>query len=459
MADSNPINRRDFLRGLTASSVGLALLAEELQLPARAAVTAVTADAARQAAPTGSPVNCAVIGLGARGKEILGDLARYGAGAPVVAICDTFTAPNFLKKAQAIAPKAAFQPDYRKVLDDKTIQAVFIATPTHLHKQIALDAVAAGKHVYCEAPLANDIAEAKAIAQAALAGKTIFQPGLQQRCNLQAAHVYQFMKSEALGKMAGGRAQWHKDTSWRTAWPSAAREAELNWRLKRATSSGLLGEVGIHQLDIASWYYRHLPTAVTGYSSLIKYTDDGRDVPDTVQAVIEYPNGVRYLYDATITGSFDDTYDLFFGTDATVMLRGERAWMFKEAQSGQLGWEVFARKDVMQIGHPENGTGLAMRTGIALVADATKQLALGKDPAKAALDATQTPLYQAIGVFLGSVRAGKPVPVKEPSKDDPRPPLAPGAAEGYRATVVALKANEAALGGSRIVLDKELFTL
>jgi predicted dehydrogenase len=453
------MNRRDFLKGVTLTSLGLKIAAEELNAHAQANPQ-VKAAGSQDFKPDdelkGRPVNCAVIGLGARGKEILTSLSKMGAFAPIVGICDTFSAPTFVKKAQAIAPKATFTNDYKKLLDDKTVEAVFIATPTHKHKQIVLDAIAAGKHVYCEAPYSNTIEEAKAIAQAGAAAKTIFQPGIQVRCNAQAEHVDHFIKSGALGKRTGGRAQYHERNSWRRTWPTSERETELNWRLNKNTSPGLLGEVGIHQLDTARWYFNSLPLSVTGYSNTVEW-NDGRSVPDTVQCVVEYPGNIRFMYDATLTNSFDGAYELFFGSVSAIMLRDQRAWMFKEVDAEAVGWEVFARKDRMQIGNPEAGSGYAVGSGIALVADATKQIALGKTDLTN--DPTKSSLYQACRVFLNSVRAGQRVPVKEPTKSNPNPPLAPNALDGYQATVVALKANEAAVTGSKIVFDKAWFTL
>jgi predicted dehydrogenase len=458
MTESDNMNRRDFLRGLTAGTLTISgLVVEEITAGAQAKKKPVAAaKPAAPSAPPKPPVNCAVIGLGPQGREILTALSKMGSEAPVLSICDTYSILNYIKKAQVIVPKAQFTKDYRAALDNKNIQAVIIATPSHLHKQIALDAIQAGKHVYCEAPFSQDLDEAKVIAQAGMASKTMFQPGLQVRCSAQAEHVHHFILAANLGKIVGGRAQWHKQSSWRSISGNPEREAALNWRLKRATSSGLLGEVGIHQIDTASWYLNALPVSVTAYGSIQQYKDD-REVADNVQAIFEYPDEVRYVYDATLTSSFDDSYELFFGTDATVMLRDQRGWMFKEAGSNQLGWEVFARKDQMQIGRPEKGSGLSIGSGIALVADATKQLALGKT--ELTNDPTKTSLFYSLTSFLDSVRAGKRVPVKEPGRDNPHPPLTPTALDGYRANVVAVKANEAALTGSKIVFQKEWFEL
>ncbi|MGV3724560.1 MAG: Gfo/Idh/MocA family oxidoreductase [Actinomycetota bacterium] len=454
MTHENDLSRRNFLRGATVGALGAAFLMDNVAANAQA--EKATPAAADQL--TGAPVNIAVIGLGPRGREILAALAKVGPVAQVTTLCDKFSTPIFNKRAAAVTPKAKLVTDHKAVLADKTIQAVFIATPTHQHKQIALDAIAAGKHVYCEAPLAHTVEEARAIATAAKAAKTLFQPGLQGRCNLQALHVEHFVRSQALGKIVEARAQWHNKTSWKFVYPTKERENELNWRLSKENCAGLLGEVGIHQIDTTSWYLRERPVAVTGYSANMLY-DDGRTTPDTVQCIVEYPGKVRMLYDATLTNSFDAGYETFIGTDAAVMLRDQRAWMFKEADAGQLGWEVFARKDDMIIGDVAAGSGVKLGTGIALVADATKQLALGKQPGTVGTDVTKTSLYQPIEGFLKSCQKGERVPAKEPTKTDAKPPLVPGAEEGYEATVVAIKANEAALTGSRVAFQPEWFTL
>ena len=98
--------------------------------------------------------------------------------ARIAAICDTY-APA-LKKAAEIAPAAGAFADARAMLDAVDVEAVVVATP-HLHRELVLAALQAGKHVYCEAPLASTVEDARAIALAALAARTVFQGGVQGR--------------------------------------------------------------------------------------------------------------------------------------------------------------------------------------------------------------------------------------------------------------------------------------
>ena len=159
-------------------------------------------------------------------------------------------------------------------------------------------------------------------------------------------------------------------TSWRRVSPNAARQKELNWRLDRKLSLGLIGEIGVHQVDALGWFMNERPVSVTGFGSIIQW-NDGRNVPDTIQTVFDYPSGARTMYDCTLANSFDASYDMIYGSYAALMMRGARAWMFKEADSPLLGWEVYAKKN-----------SFFGETGIALVANATKLTNHNDDPNK-----------------------------------------------------------------------------
>ncbi len=376
----------------------------------------------------GPPVGCAVIGLGPQGRAILRALT-HAPGAQIIYVCDSYARAH--KRALGIAANAAPVEDFRRVLDDADVRAVWVTTPSHLHRDIAVAALQAGKHVYCEAPLASHIEDAKAIAQTALQSpKLVFQAGLQRRSHPLSRSVLGFIRTGAPGRRVQMRSQWHKKNSWRRAAPTPEREEALNWRLSAETSGGLMAEVGIHQLDVGNWFLKSHPVSVTGFGGILAWRD-GRDVPDTVQCLFEYPNAFHLLYDATLGSSFDGMYDLYQGRDATILLRDDRAWMFKEADAPSLGWEVYATKE--KIGD---------ETGIALVADATKLLAEGKKPGEhRERDPKKTPLYYACAAFLKAVREGTESEC--------------GAAEGYQATVIALKANEAVTTASRIVFEEE----
>jgi len=470
---SRPVRLGDTLGGGEAAAPGAAATPQ----PA-------AAEAALTKKPPVPPVHYGVIGAGAWGRKIISTLALLKndeefVNTEVVAVCDHF--PAWLNRAGDLAPKAERFDDYQKLLANPGVQAVVVATPTHQHRDIVLAALKAGKHVYCEAPLAHSIADAKDIARAAQSAfKLVFQAGLQERSHPHRHFLLSFVRTGVLGNNVLVRAQWHKKGSWARTASTPARADELNWRLHQATSSGLMGEAAIHRLDAATWFLGgpHLggrPSAVTGFSSLILW-NDGRDVPDTVQCVFEFPqgpnSGVRFLCDATLCNSFDSEYEMYYGTESAILMqpgndsRDSKAWMFKEVDAAALGWEVYARTD-----------RFGAETGISLVANASKQTALTDKAAAPGAPPPVEPLQYALQAFTANIgEIGGAVKSYEDNFGDADSPdyranladarkraltqhPAAGWEEGLEATVLAIKANEAALLRQKLELKNEFFEL
>jgi predicted dehydrogenase len=370
-------------------------------------------------------VRVAIVGFGPWGRfmaEAVDDLPEM----TLVAICDSY-AP-MLRRAARSFPDANRHADYAEVLDNPEIDAILVATPTHLHRRVVVDALAAGKHVYCEAPMAHSVEDARAIAEAAGASPDrIFQVGLHLRTEPQYRSVFQFARSGAMGDPLMARLQWHRKQSWRRASPSRERERAQNWRLDADVSLGLVGEAGLQQLDAATWLLGDLPEFVTGFGSTLLW-NDGRTVPDTVQAVFGFPGGKNLMFDATLASSFDAAYEMFYGSSSTIMLRDQKAWMFKEVDAPMLGWEVYARKDKFY-----------KETGVALVANATKLDALGQDPT-ADDPNLKSPLWHGLKAFADNFFFG------------PYPSIADQHL-GFAMTVLAVAAKDAIATGQRVDLS------
>lgn len=446
------LNRRDFLQRGSFAALLSALGAVELR-----AQDKPKEEGSTQYKTSGAPMKLGLIGCGVWGRDVIETAVRLP-NAPIVALCDNYGA--FLRRANKIVPEAKPYEDYQQLLGDSNVQGVIIATPTHQHKQIVVDALKSGKHVYCEAPLAHTVEDARAISAAAKAAyKLNFQPGLQNRSDPQRHFLLEFVRTGALGKQSLVRAQWHKKESWRRAAPTPEREREINWRLKRETSAGLAGEIGIHALDASGWFVNARPVAVQGFGSTMLW-NDGRDVPDSIQTVLEYEGGARFTYDCLLTNSFDGEYEVYHGNDAALMVRGSRAWLFKEVDSPLLGWEVYARKDQFY-----------KETGIALVANATK--IASRDDAVEEIPFENTPLSHALKSFIHNslTKAAGVEDFISNFGDDAdgvgqylasiKGSLLPAAsiAEGLEATVLALKTNEAVMTGKKIAFDQTWFEI
>jgi predicted dehydrogenase len=484
---SSKVGRRAFLKNTSVAAFMAMMGGVELTPAAPSAATSQSAGGAEPLTvlPPVPAVNYGVIGAGVWGRKIITTLATNLKNDPqfknteVVAVCDHY--PAWLKRAGDLVPKAEQFDDYKKLLAKPEVQAVVVATPSHLHRDIVLDALKAGKHVYCEAPLAHTIPDAKDIARAAQkAFKQVFQAGLQGRSNPHCHFLWPFIRTAALGRNVMVRAQWHKKGSWVKSGGTPERTQELNWRIQKANSPGLIGEVGIHRLDAVTWFMGGpqlggRPSAVTGFSSLVLW-NDGRDVPDTVQCVFEFPDGpnagVRFLFDATLCNSFDSEYEMYYGTDSAILMqpgsesRESKAWMFKEVDAALFGWEVYARKDAF-----------GAETGVSLVANASKQTALTDKASAVNAPPAKEPIEYALESFTANVGeiSGTAKSYEESFGDADTPEYraavaearkrtltqfpAAGWEEGLEATVLAIKANEAALLKQRLELKNEFFEL
>ncbi|MFQ3549942.1 MAG: Gfo/Idh/MocA family oxidoreductase [Armatimonadota bacterium] len=410
------INRRDFLKG-AATTVAMFAMPKTLI----AQNNEIATDSDDEENVKGPAVKIGVIGLGTWGRNILTTLSKQPF-MNVTAICDRYQPA--ITRAEKIVTDAKGMTDYKELLSSD-VEAVVIATPTHLHKQIVEDAVAADKHIYCEAPLAHTIDEVQSIANSAKNYKKVFQTGLQGRSNMLYNHIIDFVKTGVLGKNVLVQAQWNRKQSWKSMAPTKEREKELDWKISSETSNGLMGEVGIHQLDTVGWFLNETPKSAFGYGSIMNW-NDGRDLPDTIKCDFEFSNNLRMVYTATLANSFSEDYILFQGTDSSIVMRENVAWLVKEADSPLLGWEVYARK--------EDCFG---DTGICLIADSTKILEEGREPGEdGAVEPEKDALTMAFENFAKSIREDKP----NVSDID----------TGFYATINSIKANEAIMKNIKV---------
>lgn len=399
-------DRRTFLTQTVGAIAGIALLPHPLD-----------------AVPIwqGASRKVGLIGAGRQGRAILAELLKIPI-VEVTAICDV--APARLESAMSRTKGAEGFADHRALLDKRAdVEAVIVATPTHLHRAIVTDALAAGRHVFCEAPLASTVEDAKAIAAAAGGAKTVFHAGFQGRSNPTYRRAQRLMLTE-LRDLISMRAQSNRKTTWRFPASEGVSEREANWRLDPEVSTGLAGELGAQQFDVAHWYRGSYPVAVTGHGA-VRFHKDGRKVPDTVRLELEWEDGVSLRYDATLANSFGNQYEVFAGANGTIQLAWSHGWLFKEADAPTQGWEVYATRQ--QLLNDE---------GIVLLADATKLAAQGELKSGAGL--AHPSLYYALADFVKSFAEGARVTCT--------------AEEGARATIIGILANEAVVTGKTLVI-------
>ena len=202
------------------------------------AAAALAAPFAARAAGANDKIAVGMIGIGIRGSQLLERLyARNKETATVSAICDAYTG-NLSKAAARVETLGGNTPkryaDYRELLQDKSIDAVIIATPEHRHAAMLIDALEAGKHVYIEKPLAHTIEEGEKILRAAGNSKQVVQVGTQNRSNSLYVKAKEMVAAGMIGEVHYTRAFWYRNSlddapAWRYAIPADATEQNTDW--------------------------------------------------------------------------------------------------------------------------------------------------------------------------------------------------------------------------------------
>lgn len=304
MKDRN-IDRRTFLRSIGALGAG-SLVAVTPWLSHKAVGAAIKTDRCR----------IGVIGVGSRGCFHLSLLSNIPA-ATVTAICDTY--PPSIEEALKIVPHAKVYGDYRRMLEDREVDAVVIATPPTLHCRITCDAFDAGKDVLCEKCLGFTMDETYRMYQAYRHSGRIFFSGQQRLFDPRYRTAMDMIHSGTFGKIGAVRTFWYRNGDWRRHVPDPSLERQINWRLYSATSRGLMTELACHQLQAGTWALQKIPEKVMGHGA-ITYWKDGREVHDNVSCMYIFDDGVKMTFDSVISNKFYGLEEQILCSEGTVEL-------------------------------------------------------------------------------------------------------------------------------------------
>jgi predicted dehydrogenase len=268
------------------------------------------------------------IGTGRQGRKLLG-LAHGLPGFDIRTICDVL--PFQLERASAIVgQETKTVDDYRRILDDPQIDAVFIATPFYLHAQPMLDALDAGKHVYCEKTLVMGHDQIDAVRPVLEGTDRIVQTGYQHRYSDHLRHIAGIVQSGEIGSISKVECLWNRNGDWRRPVPSPEYERAINWRMYREYSGGLSAELSSHQMDILQWILGSPPKHIMGTGG-IDYWKDGRTTRDNIHLLVTHENGVAVSYTSLTTNDFGGFRMTFYGTKGTIVTSLNEAWLTTEA--------------------------------------------------------------------------------------------------------------------------------
>lgn len=314
---ANTVDRRKFI-GVAAATAGIMFIKPEL----------IRGTAANSAVRVG------LLGCGGRGSADATHLVETG-GARIVALADLFQdqldkgRDRFDQLQQSkgysgvdssqlfVGPKS-----YQQILASKEVDAIVIATPPYFHPEHLAACVAAGKHVYCEKPVAVDVPGALKVIDIGKRadGKLSLDVGFQIRDCPPFVEMVQRIHNGALGKIICGEAHYFAAYLDRPAWPDAStvERRVRNWVYDRALSGDIIVEQNIHVIDICNWVLQSHPLKASASGGREGRPPQDGDVYGNYSALFHYPNGVDISFSSTqfAKGGWDVT-ERFFGTKGT----------------------------------------------------------------------------------------------------------------------------------------------
>lgn len=266
-------------------------------------LAAAPAALAAQTTQTGGErLRVGTIGSGGRGSYLTAQFKEVGA--EMAAVCDLYE-PNLQRGLVAASTGARGYADYRRLLDDRSIDAVIVATPDHWHARMVIDAVRAGKDVYVEKPLCHTIAEGFAMVAATRETRRIVQVGTQRRSSPLFQEAKSIVDSGVLGDVRLVTSQWMNHQAslnnrtlagaldWKQ-WlgPAPARDMDatrfFNWYYFWDYSGGLLIGQAAHIVDCIQWFLNAgAPAAVTCSGGKVEL--QGAEIPETASMILEFP--------------------------------------------------------------------------------------------------------------------------------------------------------------------------
>ncbi len=313
-----------------------------------AAGTAMTAASYARTIGANEKIRVGCIGIGNRGESLLKIIAKDCPDTQVVALCDVYK--PYLENARQHAPNAQTYGDYRKLLENKDVDAVVIATPDHWHALNFIHAVEAGKDVYVEKPLSLTVREGRAMVKAAQTANAVTQMGAQRHSSPYVVEACKLMREGAIGKITLARC-FHTtnefpngigkrvvtappaDLDW-DMWLGPAPKAEFEevvWNYKFRWfwnySGGQMTNFGTHYVDVIQMALgQDAPQSVTALGGKFA-VDDDREIPDTMEAVWQYKDCLVTFTQSNSNaaeGVGKDVEIEFRGTNGTLYLYGNR---------------------------------------------------------------------------------------------------------------------------------------
>jgi len=304
-------NRRDFIKKASLTTAGLALGAKAFSFTAKSYNNIIGAN---------DRIHVAAIGLNGRGNSMVGTIAKQ-LNTEVSCVCDVDSRAmpkaiaSILKAGQTTTPKS--EKDCRKVMEDKSIDAIYIATPDHWHTPLTIMGCQAGKHVYVEKPLSHNPREGEMAITAARKYDRVVQMGAQRRSAPVLRQGIEELHKGIIGRVylaktwytnirksnflkPGTVPDWLDYDLWQGPAPRAPYQDGLihyNWHWFWNYGTGEALNNGTHEVDVARWGLGvDYPIRITSVGGRYHYQDDWQ-TPDTQIITMDFPGRVSLMWE------------------------------------------------------------------------------------------------------------------------------------------------------------------
>jgi predicted dehydrogenase len=296
---------------------------------------AATAASAARVLGANDRIRLGLIGAGGRGNHLV-NMANRAGGIEWVSVCDAWDKRRDETAARLGVPVKKHV-DYRAVLDQKDVDGVIVATWDHMHSRIGVDACRAGKDVFVEKPMTSLPMQGIELVEAVRATGRVLQVGMQQRSLGNFIEAKQkFFDTGVIGTVNMVRTVWNANSGYLEKPPEGMERKpegldwdtalgwlpKIPWDPKRYfnrfaywdfSTGGQTGGLFVHMVDVVHWYLGLTRArSAVALGGIYRY-NDGRDTPDNINAVVEYPDNLVVTFEATITDMIGkDSADIVF---------------------------------------------------------------------------------------------------------------------------------------------------
>lgn len=346
---SNQSTRRNFIRKMATGVAGMAL-APEVMGAAGGNNRIEELSRSNNYGPADT-IRLALIGAGGMGLADA-NTAITVPGVKLVAVCDLYE--GRLADARKIYGNDIFTTrDYKEILQRKDIDAVIVATPDHWHKDISIDAMNAGKAVYCEKPMVHDVSEGAAVVEAQNRNKVVFQVGSQGLSSLGNEKAKELLAAGAIGKLNYAEGFWARNSpegAWQYRIPEDGNDKTVDWkrflnkypqipfdakrffrwRCYKDYGTGVSGDLFVHLFSSLHFITNSKgPQKIMAMGGL-RFWKDGREVPDVLMGMFDYAETPEHpafnlsLRVNFVDGTADSTYLRLVGNEGSMNVEWDR---------------------------------------------------------------------------------------------------------------------------------------